>query len=51
VWSRGGIKGFYQGLIPWVSTLASDELVCGHGGLEDWRAGGLDAWRAGELEG
>ena len=21
VWSRGGVLGFYQGLIPWVSAL------------------------------
>jgi hypothetical protein len=21
VWSRGGVSGFYQGLIPWVSRL------------------------------
>jgi hypothetical protein len=21
IWGRGGVKGFYQGLIPWVSDL------------------------------
>ncbi len=48
VWSRGGIKGFYQGLIPWVSALvASKELVFGHGSdLEGWRAGGHDCWQS-----
>jgi hypothetical protein len=20
IWSRGGVKGFYQGLIPWVGS-------------------------------
>lgn len=28
VWSRGGIKGFYQGLIPWVSLLFYLSLPC-----------------------
>jgi hypothetical protein len=22
VWARGGVAGYYQGLIPWVSTLS-----------------------------
>ena len=27
VWSRGGVFGFYQGLIPWVSSSHSDARV------------------------
>lgn len=28
VWSRGGFKGFYQGLIPWVSLIFYLPLSC-----------------------
>lgn len=35
VWSRGGVFGFYQGLIPWVRSLSFSHHQAGH-----WLAGG-----------
>lgn len=30
IWARGGVAGFYQGLIPWVSGITHGRRVCIH---------------------
>ena len=30
VWSRGGVAGFYQGLIPWVRASPTTSPLCPH---------------------
>lgn len=43
VWSRGGFKGFYQGLIPWVSLISYLPLSCWS--CVPWDVSG-ELWRA-----
>lgn len=57
VWARGGVAGFYQGLIPWVSVSLS--TVCGlslilNFGAQAWieasTKGGVLLFTASEIE-
>lgn len=50
VWSRGGLKGFYQGLIPWVSNRSAARRRCV--AAKGARGAGDESWkveRAGSL--
>lgn len=50
VWSRGGIKGFYQGLIPWAWIEASTKggvLIFASGEIEKYAKGALNMSNAG----